>query len=56
MTPAAKVVLAGAVVLFVAGCLPADVQHRHHRALYAALVVGLVAVAGGAAVWLGGWA
>ena len=56
MTPAARVVLAGAVVLFVAGCLPAEMQHRHRRALYAAIVVGLVAVAGGAAVWLGGWA
>lgn len=56
MSPAAWVVLAGAVILFVAGCLPAEMQHRHHRALWVAIVVGLVAAFGGAAVWLGGWA
>lgn len=51
---AAIVVLVVATVLMGAGSLPGDVQHRHHRPVFAAVALGLVLVFAGAAVWLGG--
>ena len=55
VTPA-YLVLAGATVLMVAGGTSAGFQDRHRHPLFGAVVVGLVAVAGGAAAWWGGWA
>ncbi len=56
LSPAARVALAGTVVLIVAGALPGDLQARHHRALGAAVLVGVGLVAAGAALLLGGGA
>lgn len=53
LSPAARVALAGTVVLIVAGSLPGDFQARRHRAFLAAVVIGFGLVAAGAGLLLG---